>query len=122
MIREYKTKLVFKMFVLLIAFVLSVGLLLGVTYCRYLTQKNINVEYYAKSAPSIYMGSTVVKDDTLFVLSQWQTTLNQTSADFTLANTLGDNASPHQDIMFCVYLIPGLLCGNLHYSCHDVCR
>lgn len=102
MIKEYKTKLVFKISVLLALLALSLGFMFGTTYCRYLTQKDLGVEYKAKTSPSIYMGDTTLKYDSLFEPIQWQTTLNQTSADFSLQNTKADKDAPIEDIKFCL--------------------
>lgn len=106
MVKQYKSALVFKASALFMALVLAIGLIFGsVTVCRYLTKKDLDVSYYAKSVPPMFMDSQPVNTNILLQTTNWQSVLNQTSADFTLKNTLSSETAPGEDIMFSVRVL-----------------
>ena len=100
MLKEYKSALLLKAVALLLATTLSVAVLFGASHCRYLTEKNLEMKYSAKAVPSIFMGETAVIEETLFDPPQWQSSFNETTANFTLSNAVGENTPPQQDIAF----------------------
>lgn len=106
MFKQYKKALILKTSALFMALVLAASLIFGsVTVCRYLTKKDLDVSYYAKSVPTIFMDSNEISTDTLLNTTNWQSVLNQTSADFTLKNTLSGETAPDENIMFSVRVL-----------------
>lgn len=103
MIKENYKIFISKLLFLFLILVLMLIMVVDVTYCRYLTQSNCNIKYLSANNPTIYMDSMPILNRTLFQVSNWQSSLNQTSAEFTLCN-LFDEATqlPKKDIRFCI--------------------
>lgn len=75
----------------------------GVTYARYLTQNDCAIPYSTKSATYMYANASIVDEKSLISISEWNSSLNETSAEITLSNFIGESAQlPKDDIVFCV--------------------
>lgn len=105
MFAKQKTDFMLKVSALLLLVSFLFLLLSGITFCRFLTEKEEDVSFSAQRISPIYLNDTAIFETALYRVTQWEEEEGSKIASFTLENTQKDQTPPTSDMKFLIRIV-----------------